>query len=292
MKTALLLTASLAASAASAATLDQNLSSYGQSVLKTVSNGREVHLYHWAYLTSVLAGKDAVTPLDSSDDRVKSYLGYLRDQTFSTGNGYGVAGPGIYAAIDPVATCGYGGCLNPAYSSSPGVVVQFVLTPGVAFLDGMSPRAGFPSELATQIQQAGCPATDLTSLFAYAATTACRDARDRLIAATGASALRYSYSAAYFASCPNRISAAFVLFGDEAIHWDRIVDFTSSLPSYDDGHAENRLILESVFAQAGSSYDGMPWAALKGQSPRATDVAAWMSRNLMGCGNWPEDQAN
>lgn len=222
---------------------------------------------------------------------MKSYLGYLRDETYLTGNGNGVAGPGIYAAIDPIATCGYGGCFNPSYGNAPGVVVQFVLTPGVSFLDGLSSQARFPTELLTQLQQAGCPASDLTSLFAYASTRPCRDARDRLVALTGATALRYSYSASYFSSCPNRISAAFVLFGDEAIHWDRMVDFTATLPAYDDGHSENRLLIESLFALQGS-YNGMPWTSLKGQSPRSTDVGAWMSRNLMGCGNWPEDQAN
>lgn len=275
-------------SSGQAASLQENLADFGNSLTKTVSGGREIQLYHWTYLSSVLAGKDQGMPVWPNDDRVLSYLGYLRDQTFRTGNGSGVAGPGIYAAIDPIATCNYGGCFGAGYPA--GILVQFVLTPGVRFLDGTASQRSFSPELAKQVGQAGCYASDLVSLFSSASNAACRALRDQLILLTGASALRYPYPASSFSNCPNRQSAAFVLFGDEAIHWDRVVDFTGTLPSSDDGHFENRLIIEALFATQGGYSAGTPWQSLSGQSPRFTDLSTWMRQNLMGCGDWPEDR--
>jgi hypothetical protein len=112
--------------------------------------------------------------------------------------------------------------------------------------------------------------------------------RDFIVYATGVSALRYDYDSAEFKNCGTRSQAAFVLFGDEAINWNRISVFTKELPQWDDGYMENRLIIQQMFQLAESRM--LPWPQLSSQKSR-TDVPKWMKTNIMSCkGGFSEDK--
>jgi len=281
------------------ATLDQNLAALGKDLTRTVSKGREINLYHW------VRGQ-TFRQFNSPN----AYVTYLKSTYYApavaTATNWDMEGPGIYTAIDPVATCTYGDCTNSAQNPNgpDWVLVQFVLVPGVKFLALNStifyqptPPA-YLNELQSQITAAGCTVgSGMTTLMEASATVpACQKIRDRLMQITGASAINYSYMAMTFTDCPNRTTqAAFVLFGDAAINWNRFTVFTPKLPTANDGHMENRLMIQYLFNHVtgpyvqSSYYTDQPWLGLKGQQPK-TNMKNWMQQDIFGCGNWPEDK--
>jgi hypothetical protein len=268
----------LASSPSFGATLQENLAKYAATLTRTVSQGRELHVYHWAPRSSVVAGKDTRRPLV---DLANEYLGYLKEVAFWQARGSGAAGGGIYAAADPVATASYGGGANDW------VLIQFVLEPGVKFLDALSDPM-FPAELAAQARQAGCGSVNLIGLLTNPYSPGCKYLRDELIRVSGAGAIRYNYSVANLRSCPSRRQGAFVLFGDDAINWGRISVFTPDVPAGEEpGRLENRLIIRDVFLDSG--FYSPIWPSLNGRNA-SSDVHAWMRANLMGCGSFPEDR--
>jgi hypothetical protein len=247
---------------------------------------------------------------------VLNHLRFLQN-TFNVAQGFGVAGPGLYAAVDPEASSSFG---SLGFQDPPSwVLVQIVIQPGVRFFDEAKDKgfAGFSATLAAQVKQFGCEATNAQTVFEEASSDvfttgpgvppvppdpnqiACLAVRGKLVAASFdprdpthrlAGAMKYPFTAAQLDGCGPKSNFAFMLFSDDAIGFDNIVIFSPELPPAGDVHQLNRIMIEEIFARAGQPIN--PWPLFAGLSSEpALDITAWMKDHILNCapGRFPED---
>lgn len=266
---------------------------------------RDIHTYHWAALSKVLG--TSTTPLaPQNDERARNYLSYLASLFWDPkSSGGGVGGSGLYVALDPVITSGYG----PVNSPQSWFLAQILLPSGTRILDtrlaGQLTYRGPSSSASQEYQDAmtafGCRYPSLSSVLTspeivssneqdFLKVAPCRALRDALFSELKVRVVRYPYEAQGFSMCRERPRYALILNGfDESrgLTLNRAVYFSSTLPggpgapNARDDYSENRLIIQKLFRLAGLS--DLPWKELQTQEP-ATDVEKWASDNLSGCG--------
>jgi|GEM_PF-1634562 len=278
------------------ASVDRELLAYAQPWVRRLS--RDVHVYHWAPRANV-GDRNDKRPLTALDPRAKHYLNYLKEQFWTDNNATNsVMGHGVYAAIDPVITAGYGSAsgMGLDLESTDWALMQIVIPKDTQFLalpslDSLSTPS---TTLVQGLAKLNCPVGSLNRIFSSANNAApCKAVRDRLVQRLDVQALRYQYASMEIPVCvPVRDPWAFVLFDGRALNLDRLVVFTPQLPARPDAQSENRLLIQGIFdsvANASGLPPGFPWPALTKQKPK-TDLAAWAKSNLANCADYPEDK--
>jgi hypothetical protein len=244
----------------------QILADSARPFVRTLS--RDVHMFHWTN-----AFNSADPPLAPMDERLRGYVGFIKDLFWRSDVGYAGnnVGNGFYVAIDPVISHDFGH-----------VLLQIIVPAQIRFLH-LDPQAP-PADVRDAAAALGCDQGDLRHIFIAAdVVPACRALRDQLIADLQIQAIRYDWTSTTQLICGRDAPWAFVLFDDRAIRYDRIVSFDSrQVPDPSDAHAENRLILNAVAKRAGNRL----WPKL--ESETSADIDAWARDNLYGCG--AEDQ--
>jgi hypothetical protein len=255
-----------AAHADQAADTRQMLADYVRPYVQTLP--REFHVYHWTAGSKITGSADAQLP--PMDPRIRDYATRIKDlfwNPFRNADG-GMAGDGLYVAIDPVASRSYGDTL-----------LQIVMPEGTRFLAfGLQ---YFPPLLLRAMQAQGCDQNTVVSLFVRSWTSEdCRRLRDRVTRDLDIQAIRYSWSSSLYRICNRLVPWAFVIIDERALNPDRIVAFRPADAPQPDAHAYNRVLLNEIARKAGASF----WTELDLSAP-AMDVDAWIRDNLYGCGD-------
>ncbi len=255
------------------------LADYARPKVRTLS--RDAHVFHWTW-----AFDHSSPPLQPMDHRLGEYATYLKESFWDPAtNSDDLVGPGLYVAIDPLASNAFGNTL-----------LQLVMPAGMPFL--ATDIDYFPPDLQISINRIGCLASSIRDVFGAAENgeqKPCRTLRHKLVRDLGVWAIRYYWQSELSRLCNGSAQYAFVLYDDRAINASRIVAFpfdpnlrkNASLPP-EDGHGENRLILNSMALKAYGDTSQF-WKVPEGTQPK-TDIDAWMRDNLVGCGNYPEDK--
>ncbi len=244
---------------------------YVRPQVKTLSH--EIHVFHW---TNAFFGK-ALPPMGPE---LSNYVRYMIGTFRKEGQSMQAMGEGFYTAIDPVISRMYGEAL-----------LQIVIPKGTRYLHFEENEIA-PADVTAIVKRAGCPDAPLNVTFAPSITFAvadikeCRELRDYLVKDLDLQAIGYTFDSYLPRLCGSTSKAAFVLFDERAVALDRIVGFR---PGYvgnriplppEDGHGENRLILDAIALRASTTE--MFWELPAGVQPK-TDIDAWMRENLFGC---------
>ncbi len=290
------------------------LAKFYQPYVRTTK--RPVHLYHY---TSKSQFPNPTTAITAKDQRIYFYTNYLKE-SFWSGNGYGMMGPGLYVATDPFATMmGYG---KHSAQDTDWVLLQLVLPQNSRVLsisqlsrEMNSMSEGDPSnkplpkltdaskkELVDStcfFDIASAPkhflATGLLSLFGF---PQCQNLKVKLMQKLDIWAIDYLYDSvipeAYkLGLClnPNEAPLALVLIDDRAIDTNRMVAFTDTVPVANDPQQENRLLIEDFRNLLNTTSDALKsnpiwplWPTLVGQKPKY-DTKTWINQTFFNCGD-------
>jgi hypothetical protein len=134
--------------------------------------------------------------------------------------------------------------------------------------------------------------TDLPIMQAITQAHAhCKDLRDLTVGLARVSAMKYRFISARLAPCTANPSFAIVSYGDDAIDLQDLVAFDVNTPDQDDGHQQNRLLIQDLWERANKPIG--PWPQFWGLTA-GFDVSRFLMTNVMGCvpttsGGFPED---
>jgi hypothetical protein len=233
----------------------------------------EVDLYHYVSRGQLKLPPTGVLDLSSATITghpiTRSRAFFAAPPPFNSGDA-----PGLYAAIDPVASRGWGG--------GDFLLYRIRLPKGATYVDLISPVS---PAVAAKTTAASC-APDYRHIV-MSLDPSCRPLGLAVVAKLGVQALRYDFLAATnFGGCKakDRGTSAFVLLAFDKLPKDAVQVFAAEIGAAGAGAAgraaSDGRCLDITPGGLFGSKDDRPWPSLDGQASGTTD---WMNQHLLFC---------
>jgi hypothetical protein len=220
----------------------------------------------------------------SSESAIRKHLettaAYYGDTTVGE---TGVAMPGLYLAVDPLASREFGGM------GTDWLLYRLELPQGLRYVDiSLTSSDRLPEHIVKALAAEGCVATgeyldrfDYSALLKQNPGPACRRIAKAALDAHGATALAYSYAAYNPQGCAGTRQLAIILFELTALTSASIRELSVATPLPSSAASEERFI-EQLFAETG--YQGWRlWPALDGKPIDQAKFAGWKKARILNC---------
>jgi hypothetical protein len=271
-----LLAAALLPAPARAAGNDSVLASALRPYVRVLS--RPVTVYHWA--DRGWAGLGTSGPVDPRTPAVRSYVEWKTKGFWDINTAFmGVAGNGLYAAVDPISSYGYGGDNWSLF--------RLRVRKGTRFLYNFDDlNVPLSPAVVAELKSRNCSPSGVSlGGWLHGHSKECRKAFMGALRALGVQALVYPFMALPVGQCKDRPQVAFNFISDQGFDFTQTYGLVNDIPAEDPARAA-RAEIRSFFSLGTYTGETELWPGVE-KDPAAFNHA--LMEETFGCGKHDED---